>query len=546
MRGFGRVAGVLVGLVVLLAASAPASGHGRTEPPKRVLIIVLDQFRPDYVDTFDMTNVRRLMRDGVSFDNAYLGHMASETVISHNVITSGQLPRDMGWADEAYRDTDNVLGVAHDSMWISGSLTRDQFNALIAHGNYPKVADYLHAAHPGTKFIAAGQKNYAVFSANGPTGDISVTFSSRNFDCDGDGTNNWRGPTGFNVPSYISTPACGRFYVDSATSLSYGTATTPPAWMYPLDGNRFAPGFDPLHRGGDVWTADAGMALMENEPWSGMLLTLGSIDKASHMWGGITDDGTYPAGSPEEQAHLRFIAQTADQQVGRLIDKLRDLGQLDETLVVLTTDHAGQPATHFNGVNQPGRSDFNWYYGTTQNGTFLAPSPSLQPLLDTGNVRFTYQDSAIRTWLTDTSDEAKRAAAKVMATLPDVIATYRLDGRRYRLVTADRRAMTHDERSWWAVHGREILNTMAAPYAADVVGLLHDDTSYGVAGDHGGAQRPVQEIPIVFYGAGVGSRDSHIPLRSVDILPTVLRAMDIRARPGLDGHAVKLPHRHGD
>jgi hypothetical protein len=128
------------------------------------------------------------MRDGVSFDNAYLGHMASETVISHNVITSGQLPRDMGWADEAYRDTDNVLGVAHDSMWISGSLTRDQFNALIAHGNYPKLADYLHAAHPGTKFIAAGQKNYAVFSSNGPTGDISVTFSSRNFDCDGDGT----------------------------------------------------------------------------------------------------------------------------------------------------------------------------------------------------------------------------------------------------------------------------------------------------------------------------------------------------------------------
>jgi hypothetical protein len=188
MRGFGRVAGGLVGLVVLLAASAPAAGHGRTEPPKRVLIIVLDQLRPDYVDTFDMTNVRRLMRDGVSFDNAYLGHMASETVISHNVITSGQLPRDMGWADEAYRDTDNVLGVAPDSMWISGSLTRDQFNALIAHGNYPKLADYLHAAHPGTKFIAAGQKNYAVFSSNGPTGDISVTFSSRNFDCDGDGT----------------------------------------------------------------------------------------------------------------------------------------------------------------------------------------------------------------------------------------------------------------------------------------------------------------------------------------------------------------------
>ena len=57
----------------------------------------------------------------------------------------------------------------------------------------------------------------------------------------------------------------------------------------------------------------------------------------------------------------------------------------------------------------------------------------MAPLLDTGNVRFSYQDSAIRTWLTDTSRAAKREAAAVMATLPDVIASYRLsaDGDRY-------------------------------------------------------------------------------------------------------------------
>jgi hypothetical protein len=536
-----RYAGALAGLLISLGACAPAWGHHRHEPPKRVLIVVLDQLRPDLVDTFDMRNVKALMRQGASYENAYLGHMASETVISHNVITSGQLPRDMGWADEVYRDSDNVLGAGKDSMWISGSLTRDQFNALIAHGGYPKLADYLHAAHPGTKFITAGQKNYAVYSANGPTGDISVTFSSRNFDCDHDGVNNWRGPTGFNVPSYISAPECGRYYVDSSTAMSYGTAETPPAWMYPLDGNRFAPGRDAEHRGGDVWTADAGMAMMERENWSGMLLTLGSIDKASHMWGGITDTGSYPPGSDAEQAHLRFIAKTADEQVGRIMAKLRALHELDDTLVVLTTDHAGQPALHFNGVNAAGRSDNNWYYGATQNGTFLAPSPSLAPLIATGNVRFTYQDSAIRTWLTDTSDDAKRSAGQVMATLPDVIATYRLDGRRYRLVKANLNAMSFDELVYWLAHGQEIVDTMAAPYSADVVGLLRNNTSYGVAGDHGGAQRPVQEIPIVFAGAGVGSRDPRYPLRSVDILPTILRKLGIRAQPGLDGKAVTLP-----
>jgi hypothetical protein len=537
---------VLLAVLSSLVLAAPVQAHGsKHQPPKRVLVMILDQFRPDYVDTFDMPNVRKLMRDGVSFRNAYLGHMASETVISHNVITSGHLPRTMGWADEAFRDSDDVLGAGANSMWISGSLTRDQFNSLIAHGGYRKLPDYLHAARPGTKYVVVGEKNYAAFSSSGPTGDITVTFSSRNFDCDGDGTNNWRGPTGTNVPDYIAKPECGRYYVDSSSAAadSYGTATTAPAWMYPLDKNRFAPGRDPAHRGGDVWVADAGMEMMEKEPWSGMLLTFGAIDKASHMWGGITDTGTYPPGSDEEQAHLRFIAHTADQQVGRVIAKLRDLGQLDDTLIVLTTDHAGQPAKHFNGVNEAGRSDLNWYYGATQNGTFLAPSPSLAPLIATGNVRFTYQDSAIRTWLTDTSDAAKRDAAQVMATLPDVIATYRLStsARRYQLTTANLRAMTGKELVWWLVHGQEIVDTMAAPYAADVVGLLRNDTSYGVAGDHGGAQQPVQEIPIVFAGAGVGSRDSLVPMRSVDILPTILRQMRIAGDPGIEGRAVPLP-----
>jgi hypothetical protein len=210
---------------------------------------------------------------------------------------------------------------------------------------------------------------------------------------------------------------------------------------------------------------------------------------------------------------------------------------------VLTTDHAGQPSLRFNGVDGPGRGDYNWYYGDTLNGTYLDPSPSLQPLIDTGNVRFSYQDSAIRTWLTDTSDAAKTSAAEVMATLPDVIATYALDGDRYRRVTANPAAMTRRERRWWRQHAQELVDTMAARYSADVVGLLRDNANYGAAGDHGGAQEPVQRIPIVFAGAGIGKRDSNAAMRSVDILPTILRQMRIAPRPDLDGAAERLPRR---
>ena len=49
-------------------------------------------------------------------------------------------------------------------------------------------------------------------------------------------------------------------------------------------------------------------------------------------------------------------------------------------------------------------------------------------------------------------------------------------------------AMTESERQWWKRHGQEIVDTMAAANGPDVIGLLHDKTSYGVYGDHGGAQ----------------------------------------------------------
>ncbi len=56
-----------------------------------------------------MTNVQGLMADYVDTPKSYLGHTGSVTVVTHNVITSGQLPKHMGWTSEGYRDVDNVL-----------------------------------------------------------------------------------------------------------------------------------------------------------------------------------------------------------------------------------------------------------------------------------------------------------------------------------------------------------------------------------------------------------------------------------------------------
>ena len=526
-------------------ARAPSGGEGHDggTAPRRVLIVVMDQLRPDFVKAFDMPTVRRLMRSGENFPRAYLGHMASETVVSHRVMTTGVFPKRMGWQDEVYRDTDNVLGVRPDSLWVTGSLTADQFALLEQHSGVRNLADYLHAAHPGTKFAVVGEKPYAVQTAAGPNADITVTFSGRMpaADCPQLG-GAWRGPEGVNVPSYIAEPRCGRFYVNSDKANDYGTTTTAPAWMYPEDGNRFVPGHDPAHLGGDTWAADAAIEIMRHENWSGLLVTLGAIDKAAHMWGGITDRPPFPGSTPPE-VHLPAIAQNADRQLAKLLLALADNGQLEDTLVVLTADHGSQPSRHFYGVNAAGRGDYNWYAGTAENGTYDQPSPSLQPLLATGNVAFTYQDSAIRTWLTDRSDAKLREAARAMAGLPGVVAVFRKEGDRYRLDRFARPStrMGRSERRWYKAHAQEIVNTMAAPSAADVVGLLAKDTSYGVAGDHGGAQRNVQWIPLVFWESGFAGHQRRTPARSVDITPTILRELGLTVPAGLDGRAIRLP-----
>lgn len=535
--------------LALVAVSAPAQSAptGATpvaaapERPTRVVQIVLDQLRPEFIEAFDMENVQALMAGGASYPNAYLGHMASETVVSHNVMTSGMLPKHMGWSDEWFRDVDGVIGPPNEH-YVTGSMDQTQFDALIEDKGYPKLADYLNDTYPDKVVATIGVKPYAVHTYGGPGSEIRITLSSRIYDCDGEGLN-WRGPTGTNVPAYISDPECGRFYLDSDKAMSYGTATTPPAWMYPLDGNRDIPGNDPAHRGGDRWVTDAAFKVMGHEDWSGLLLTYGGIDKAGHMWGGLNDVPPYPGGA--ERTHMAHVAKVADRQIGRLVDRLEADGLMDETLIVLTTDHGQLTSKNFYGINEAGRGNYNWYYGSDSDESYLLPSPEIQKLIDgTGdNIEMSMQDSAVRAWLNDRTRKDKKQAADVMATLGGVQASYWREGRHYVLRwRAPRGDFTNSEWAWFRQHAQEIVNTEAHGYGPEVIGLLANNTSYGVAGDHGGAQESVQRIPIVFYGAGV-TPGSTVPdeVRSVDILPTVLREMQIPVTHWMDGRRFPVP-----
>jgi hypothetical protein len=158
-----------------------------------------------------------------------------------------------------------------------------------------------------------------------------------------------------------------------------------------------------------------------------------------------------------------------------------------------------------------------------------------------GNLAFSYQDTQVAAWLNDTSLAKKREAAEAVLDMPDVMASFFINAAQndYRLYGSNH--ITGAERSYFARHAEELVDTMANSSAPDVVGLVRTDATYGVMGDHGGSTKLVQNIPMVFYGPGVGSKDSNKEMRLVDVMPTILKTMGIDYdEDSVDGDAVRL------
>lgn len=545
---------VMLMAVVVVAALLVAAAPVLAAKPTRVLIVTMDQMKPSYAKQYDMSNVLWLQNHGANFNKAYVGQMASETVVSHNTIVSGLFPKHMGWSDEVMRDTGNVLGYGAGAIITVGDLSYADYVKLIEAEDYPKLGDYMHQKFP-TKVVANfGQKGYQVESLAASSSDIYVRFGSKKpvgalYPATLPWQGNYRGTSGV-MPIYISDDA--RFKVSAGNaSDAYGTDVDKPAWLYPEDG-RYAPGPYADHLSGDAWVADAAIKVIQNEDWSALHLNFSGIDKIGHMWGGGPVDtwDTYKWDTDPDklmaQIHMPWIAKNADDQLGRVIEELKkDPTQWKQTLVVVLADHGSTYAKNAHYVDAAGGGNLSWYYdpnskcANTTYGRAGANNPLLAPLNATGNLAYSYQSTAIEAWLIDRGWAKKAEMAATMKAMPDVIATYVKWHESYVLASTGK--MTKDERSWWAAHGQELVDTMASSTAPDVVGLLKDQASYGVYGDHGGAQREVQRIPMVMYAKGMKHITSDAPFRLVDVMPTVLRNMGIATMAPMDGTAYKLP-----
>jgi hypothetical protein len=494
-----RIAG-LIAVVISLPVSCSERRSNNPSSiglvPDHLLVLVFDQMRPDYIDRFGLRNFQSLRASSRHYPEAYVGHLGSQTVVSHLVIPTGLLPKALPWQDDVMLDRAGTLGKP-GAAYETGRLTREQFWKLLAPLPSTRyVGNRIRQKHGG-KIIAVGEKNYAALMLGTPWADAIITLAPKSGECH---------PTGVNVPDYVASNP--RFTLDCRETYGTGLST-----IYALDGNRYVPGNDRGHEGGDVWTADAALEIMDREPWSGLFLTFGGIDKVAHMLG--EQDGGGLRSVPSAY-RLADVAKVADEQLGRLLDGLKQRNLFERTLIVVTADHGGQENRFYLGNNK-----YQSCCPLENSEAQVQPPYWIEHLLQIGKLQASYQDTSVKIWLAERTGTNEKAVIAGMADISGMTEIYALrsstSGWLYERVFSRLDEQTPAFRAWAASHSAELMNTMASEGAPDLVGLLADGFGFGRIGDHGGAQESVQRIPMIIRVPGEEGTRRPEPLRLSDI-----------------------------
>lgn len=500
--------------------------------PKRVMVLVFDQLRPDLIQRFQMKNFLKVAQEGISFPNAIVGHLGSVTVVSHPVITTGLLPKHLPWQDEFFRDDPGNLGPP-GSFYSVLDLKPNQFKTLLSETSTTSLLSRLN--DPSHSYVL-GQKQYAVMGMAAPLTTSVVALGDKLKSPLG-----WRGPIGFNVPSYFTEPFLGRFYLDC--NPTYGSEAS----LYPLDGNRFVQGNDESHLGGDAWVADGVKAILDRDPeWKAIFATFGTIDKFLHILG-EHDSPTDVDWAIKNEITLEKALKHADRALETILNTLEEKGQLEETAILITADHGGQANKYFHGLKQTGLGTNYLFYAKTKNKENIEIPPALAPLFKNKVIDGISHDSALKIWTQKTNRLQLSKLAGEVSQLPGVAEVYTLNktGKNYHYIRTFRSfKLKGKELEWANKHNSDLLETFAVAGGPNVVALLLDGHGYGFYGDHGGTQEWVQKIPLILRAPNILPEKRGITLphevRLVDINPMLSRLLGLPLPKELDGSATAL------
>ena len=273
-------------LGVLLSASSWHRETPKTPQSPYLVLIVMDGFRPDYQTLAPMRHLRALMAQGMTYSNAWVGQMESETPTGHATIATGVYPRKHGVVGFGWRSTatGNFTFMPTDLRQISAGLLSRQIQA-----GGPTISDQIHARNPHDLIASMSDEKYYASASMGAGADYVLY---------------------------------GKYSKTGEHPVVIGPNIPPAAAYKHVSARDATPALQ------DQFSASLAIQIARTIRPRALLVNLPGADIAGHEFGGIR--------APNDMA---AIIRGDDYAIGRIVSAYKHLGLYKHTLFVVTADH---------------------------------------------------------------------------------------------------------------------------------------------------------------------------------------------------------------
>lgn len=520
------------------APAAPVAES--TTRPTLVVTIVVDQFSANLFNQYrdDFTGgMAMLAQQGRVHANGFQQHGLTETCPGHSTVLSGMNPARTGipandWIDPATGKEVYCLFSPRNHL-AHGDDTSDNGVVGTEQLEVTTLADWLKTASPQSRVYAVSGKDRGAINLNGHLGDGAFWYTD-----------------GFGFTTYVEpgqTPEARLAPVAALnTRIAGRLRATPPSWTYTHDACRALTGdwvingrtlHSDLPPEGfkldtspmlDELTLEAATELLETRQMGrrgvvDMLgVSLSGTDRIGHAFG---------TQGPEMCEQMYRL----DAALGRFLERLPQ-----GAIVVLTADHGGSDFVErlaARGYPQAHRADPQRLAAINEALKVrfgLADGP-----LSPGGSGLVVGDRDLKALPEPVRTRVIEAAIPLLRANPDVAFAESRD-----VLLAEPLPPADLTPDLMTVRQRMRLSTVAGRSPDLIVALSENVVSGGRVGgtiaNHGSPWDYDRRVPIIFWWPGAQGQERFLPIRTIDIAPTLAPIVGVQTPAGLDGRCIDL------
>jgi len=332
---------LVASFAVCLPADTVKADEGAQPPAKYLVLISIDSCRPDYLALAPTPNIDALRTAGTSYSGSWVGQVSNDTPPGQTSMSTGSFGKNtkiisFNWRDLRVlpADWEFKYGITMKVMdlikltgwyalgdWYQKNMVRKTiegnfitnfdnvasgfFNSYIKESGVTSIGSLFKKANPGAKVAAIScDKWYACAGLAADSADYTVFAEAKGVAPVGYNNVHRLKPAGISgmlPPDYImNDPSLVREVKDE--------------------------------RDTDTWATDVALQMIGKTAPQVLLINLPAVDDAGHATGGINDP-----------ARMAEVIANADAQVGRIVDAYKQAGKYQDTVWVITSDHAMTP-----------------------------------------------------------------------------------------------------------------------------------------------------------------------------------------------------------